>query len=563
MNENRIQLCVCGALALCATAAAAAKDPTDPAPRDAVLRIERIALFKNGLGYATAGTRLPDKAKSVRLGQLPVPSYGTFWVSYPKEVKVRSLITAMETIEELTTPPNVDQLLRLNPGRKVLIHTAGAPTGERSVVEGVLQSVLNPAGVEPSGPYFMDIRRPPDRGYYPGYPPQPQETVVLVKTEKGLVALSPGSIQRVDFAGGEPVCVTTNRQKRPCIRMELEEPAGGDRILVNYLARGITWAPSYRIDLSDEKTARFSAQAQIINEMADLEDAHVDLVTGFPNVQFADVPNPAAMSQSLAEFLNSLAGGRADGGQRGNMMAQQAMVFNNLASASPPVAPYAASANGQTAEDLFLYPLPKVSLKKGQTATIPLLSADMPYQHLYTWRIPDQLEGDPSRQRGDGRSAEDVWHTCRLVNAARMPLTTAAAEFVKDGQFVGQDTCFYTAAGSEASIRITRAMNVQAEQAEVEVERKRNAASFYGYGYDLVKLSGELKARNLLDKPIKLEITKELSGEVLQASEAPRDVATARGLKQVNPKHVLTWLLEVKPGDEHKVTYSYQLYIRP
>ena len=258
MNENRIQLCVCGALALCATAAAAAKDPAVPAPRDAVLRIERIALFKNGLGYATAGTRLPDKAKSVRLRQLPVPSYGTFWVSYPKGVKVRSLITAMETIEELTTPPNVDQLLRLNPGRKVLIHTAGAPTGERSVVEGVLQSVLNPAGVEPAGPYFMDIRRPPDRGYYPGYPPQPQEAVVLVKTEKGLVALSPGSIQRVDFAGGEPVCVTTNRQKRPCIRMELEEPAGGDRILVNYLARGITWAPSYRIDLSDEKTARFS-----------------------------------------------------------------------------------------------------------------------------------------------------------------------------------------------------------------------------------------------------------------------------------------------------------------
>jgi hypothetical protein len=555
MNVNRIRLCVCSALALRAMAAAAATNSTDPPPRDAVPRIERIALFKNGLGYATAGASLPDKTKSVRLGQLPVPSYGTFWVSYPKELKVRSLVTSMEAIEELTTAPTVDQLLRLNPGCKVSLHTTGAPAGQQSVIEGVLQPVITLPPVEPASPYFMDARRPPDR---------PQNTLVLVKTERGLVALSPGSIQRVDFTGGEPACVTTNQQKRPSIRMELEEPAGGEHIVVNYLARGITWVPGYRIDLSDEKTARFSAQAQIINELADLDDARVELVTGFPNVQFAELPNPAAMSQNLAEFLRSLAAGGAQGGGGGPMMAQQALVLNNFASYQPTLLPsYAISANGQTAEDLFLYPLPHVSLKRGETATIRLMSADMPYRHVYTWKIPDQLEGDRSRQLGDGRSAEEVWHTCRLVNAAGMPLTTAVAQFVKDGQFVGQDTCFYTAPGSEASIRINRAMNVQAEQDELEVERKRNAANFDGYGYDLVKLRGELKIRNRLDKAIQLEITKELSGEVLEASEAPRDVPTARGLKQVNPKHVLTWLLELKPGDEHKLTYSYQLYIRP
>ena len=89
-------------------------------------------------------------------------------------------------------------------------------------------------------------------------------------------------------------------------------------------------------------------------------------------------------------------------------------------------------------------------------------------------------------------------------------------------------------------------------QAEVEVERKRNAANFYGYGYDLVKLTGELKVRNRLDKPINLEITKELSGEVLDKSDSAQDVQTARGLKQVNPKHVLTWTLELKPDEERK-----------
>ena len=100
-------------------------------------------------------------------------------------------------------------------------------------------------------------------------------------------------------------------------------------------------------------------------------------------------------------------------------------------------------------------------------------------------------------------------------------------------------------------------------RAEVEVERKRNAANFYGFGYDLVKLTGELKIRNLLAKPISLEITKELSGEVLEKAASPQDVQTAKGLKQINPKHVLTWMSTLKAGEELKITYSYQLYIRP
>jgi hypothetical protein len=45
-----------------------------------VVKIERLALFKNGLGFATATATLPERTTSVRLGQLPVPSYGTFWV---------------------------------------------------------------------------------------------------------------------------------------------------------------------------------------------------------------------------------------------------------------------------------------------------------------------------------------------------------------------------------------------------------------------------------------------------------------------------------------------------
>ena len=88
-------------------------------------------------------------------------------------------------------------------------------------------------------------------------------------------------------------------------------------------------------------------------------------------------------------------------------------------------------------------------------------------------------------------------------------------------------------------------MNVVAEQTEIEVERTRDASVFHGYHYDLVKVRGELKLNNKLDKTINVEISKELSGEVLESLPKCKDVKTAKGLRRVNEKHILTWEIEL------------------
>jgi hypothetical protein len=105
-------------------------------------------------------------------------------------------------------------------------------------------------------------------------------------------------------------------------------------------------------------------------------------------------------------------------------------------------------------------------------------------------------------------------------------------------------------------------MNVVAEQNEVELKRDRNAKSFHGYRYDLVTLRGTLKVLNKTGKKIKLEIKKDLSGEVLKTSDDARDVKVARGLKRVNPRHTLTWEVDMAPGAEEKLFYTYTVYIR-
>jgi hypothetical protein len=290
-------------------------------------------------------------------------------------------------------------------------------------------------------------------------------------------------------------------------------------------------------------------------------------VTGFPNIKFGEILSPIAKSQTVSEFLNVLSGSNPGrlGGQ--GMIAQQAVMSNSVANESEEsvvVPAYSTAAEGAVAEDLFFYPVKNLTLLKDETAWIPLFTAEMPYKHIYTWKIEDFLTKEERYQPEiqDRKKAEEVWHACRLVNNLEMPLTTAATEFMTDGEFTGQDVCYYTASKGETTIRINKALNISADQTEIEIDRKRNASVFHGTQYDLVTVKGELNIRNKLNKEINVEITKELSGDDLESQPKCKDVKTAKGLKQINPKHNLTWEVELKSGEEQKMMYQYQVYIR-
>jgi hypothetical protein len=526
--------------------------------------VKRVALFKNGLGYFSAQLVLPEDSTTVSIGQLPVPSLGTFWVHYPQEVKMRSIVTSLEDVQETNPVRSITWLLSANIGRKATVMTS---VKDMPAMEGVIVSAdAETKPIELPNPYRMDIRRT-DRTRYQPYP---TGQLLVLQTERGTVAVNMNSIIRVDIEGDGAMTNAVRTVKQPAIRMELDKPAGGKEISLHWLSRGITWAPSYLIDLSNETTAVLSAKAVIMNEAEDLNDITLELVSGFPNIKFAEINSPVALSQTLADYLQALTAGRSETRGRYNYMTQQRAIMSNVALyddfAGIPMPTYSTAREGETAEDLYFYPVENFSLKRNETATIPLFSAEVPYIHIYTWEIEDILDKEERynrrRDREDRPEAEIVWHCCRMQNTMDMPWTTAPAEFVKAGRFTGQDICYYTAPGAKATVRINRAMNVVAEQAEFEVTRTRNAARFYGYSYDLVTVKGELKIRNRQNTQVKMEITKHLSGTVKEMSPEAKDIPTAKGLKKVNTRHDLVWEIALEPDEEKKLTYTYDVYIR-
>lgn len=308
--------------------------------------------------------------------------------------------------------------------------------------------------------------------------PSPQ--VVTVRTADGVVSIAMGDITKVELPDDAIVERTVTRTSPPSLRIELGNSTNAAPLTLDWLAKDITWAPSYRVDLSDSETARVSARALVVNEVMDLESVRLNLVTGFPNIKFGEVRSPVAMQETLADFLNALGGRRtasAHAGVRGNVMTQAAILVNDptLGARQVPSPDYSAAETGTVSDDLFLYPIEDFTLMQGETAYVPMFTAEIPYEHIDTWKIEDYLDENNRYRRPRSNAdenqawAEDIWHSCRVHNTLDLPLTTAAAEFVKDGQFVGQDIWYYTAPGARSTIRINRAMNVLAEQVEFEV----------------------------------------------------------------------------------------------
>ena len=531
---------------------------SEAAAAQAEVKLQQVALFKNGLGFFVSEVIIPDDKDSFSIIPFAAASHGTFWVSYPPKVKLESLTAKEIESEELVEAISIEELLKANIGRKVRLSFSGRE------IDCMIK-------------YFAEDReRPRPDPYAPGAArPAPdyrggdfmRSRLMIIETDAGEICIKPQDVQKVEFLGGKAEKTFARKSKAMQLDVKMSAPAGGKKLILSYLAKGITWAPSYMVDVTDGDKARISAKAAVINEACDLDGVTIQLVTGFPHLQFADVVSPFALKESLAQFLQSLMRGESERGRLGVM----SQVMFQRADYRPPseaVMPaYGAAEGGKVAEDLFLYPVENVHLAKGEVGYLPLFTESVPYKHIYQWEIPDYVSEEDRysyrRRREEGREPEEeVWHCLRMENTTKVPWTTAPAEIVKEGLILGQDTLNYTPAQGETTLRITQAVSVKAEQLELEIERKRDAAQLYGHHYDLITVEGKLSVTNFQKKAITLEITKTLSGEVKSSQPEAKIETLARGLRRMNAVRKLTWTIELEPGEQKQVSYIYDVYVR-
>jgi len=551
--------------------------PAAPEPR-VQTRLERVALFKNGLGYFVRRGELSAAQHAALMGPFAAPVHGTFWVSTPATAGLESLVSRQVRMPGAPLEAaNTAELLRANVGKQVVLWT---DADGKSAISGAIVSyapdrlaALQPPRTYQIGAFSDDSGYAPWRynsyGYNNPSPPVGRGEYVLVSTAAGLVSVNPNSVVRAIFPGGDPSSLSTHFATDTAgteLEVNVRAPKAGDWIEVSYLAKGLTWAPSYQVDISDPKTARLTASAVIVNEAEDMVDAHVDLITGFPNIQFQDVLSPVGRKTDLAGFLGQLANrGIGTVGAAGVMT--QAVTSNraNYTGGAPPE--YGVPSLGEANEDLFFYPIEHVTLKAGETGYYPLFTISVPYQQIYQWQIPDYVTNDYHYTGWYGSSPrqkdkpEIVWHSLRLTNTGQVPWTTAPAETVKNGQILGQDILSYTPPKGQETLRITQALNVRADQEELETDRELNAVQRYGHSFDRLTLEGTLRVTNYKGTPVTVEVSKMLQGELLSTSPEAKTRAVTTAIGRINPVREVVWEITLAPGQSQEITYTYRVLV--
>ena len=415
----------------------------------------------------------------------------------------------------------------------------------------------------PAGAPELPELSPPDPRFGRAlHVPESRGDLLVLEDDRGAIALPFHQVERVRAWSGRnmPLEFERLREATSLTVRTTTLDAQDARLGLQYLTRGLTWAPSYAIELTDGERARLVAKATVLNESEQLEGALLELVTGYPNLRFSAVWDPIAMRESLDVFLQALA--RSGVGGPTAALATQGALSNLVLSRqiTLPIGGWEQAA-GSAVGDLFFYPIEDVTLARGERGLFTMFELDVPYRHVYQWEVPDTIEArNTGRDEGEPE-VEEVWHALRLVNESALPWTTAPAMTLEGGRLLGQDTLTYTAAGAANSVRITRAVDVQGEASEVEVARNPQQQVYRGR-YDRVTIEGVLRATNHKAEAVDLEIEKVLKGVVTENPDEATITTTAEGLRGVNPSQRLAWSLQVDSGETVEVRYTYTHYAR-
>ena len=326
-------------------------------------------------------------------------------------------------------------------------------------------------------------------------------------------------------------------------------------------------------------------QAEFLNEAEVLDNVPVDIVVGVPNFRFRDTPSPLVLEATMRNVLQQ----SAPALMNQQMLMGQQGVSNTLFDARSGerrgrgdgqadgedqlVLPAELGAAG--AQDLFIYSLPKLKLRKGQRAAMPILTADVPYRDLYTWDVHDTRRDNEATSGGKGvksplqLSENRVWHQLVLSNTTRVPWTTGAAMILQGSQPLGQDLLTYTSPGADVRLPITVSVDTRGSFADEETDRKLNDMNVSGYNYARISKSATLTLSNRKTSPVDVEVTFRTGGRATEATHdgkitlkphSPEDWIDYHGHSAVNNSSTVVWQTKLKPGESFAPTVKYHYF---
>jgi len=515
-------------------------------------RFVSLGLFKNGLTVVRKAASVPGPG-TYRIDDVPEPVHGTFWVEAGAGVEVRMTSQVVDAPIHGKAGANFQEELV---GREVVIHFRD---GQIPPAAGKVVAVERAKGEDA---WDRTHQRPRHSYGYAAQPSSPGRFLILDGPE-GRTYVESSMIAYLRAKGGDG----TVKERKPVLLLTVPKTAGEPgEVFLSYLARGASWAPSYRVDVSDPETLTIEQKAVVKNELGDIEDAEISLISGFPSVQFGHVTSPLSLRTTWTQFFQQL-NQRIDPGHfiGSNIIGQQRAVTYN---APPSTAglDLSATPSGEGV-DLHYQSLGKRTLSEGDSLAVGTASGKAPYERIVEWIVPDtrlangRYINDYQRQQDPDKYEDAAWDAVHFKNPLPFPMTTAPAMIVSNGRFNGQRMTYWVNTGEETTLHITKALSLRTHHAEHEEPGKREIVYVGGNDFRKVAVKGELKINNHRNEDVSLVIRRRFSGDLVSADGSPRCVLRVEGVYSVNKRNELIWAFELKPGEEKALTYQYSVLV--
>jgi hypothetical protein len=495
-------------------------------------KIVAVDLFKNGLAVVKREVTLGKPGVYV-LDDVPSPVHGSFWIESAGPIDTLVQMRDVEVPANETTPGNLQEDLA---GKKVTLYFKGE---KRAPVVGTMLKFK---------------------------PAKPEEALqasklLVLQTTKGRIYVESSEIASVEADdAGEKV---KRRQPRLVLTLGTTDKAE-TRVAIRYLTHGLSWAATYKLDITNPKTLSLEQQAVIKNELANLEDAEVRLISGYPSVQFAHVRSLLSPGTTLAGFFQELSMGAARMAvSMGNSVTMQNLVMNNTRESFN--LSLGAIPTGEGV-DLHYQPIGKRTLNEGDTVAVMVGKGNAEYERIVEWLVPDaRNEYGLFDNRGHDSDDDAAWDALKFKNPLSYPMTTGSVLVTANGMFNGQRTAYWVNPGEETVLHVGKALSIRTRALENEQQQKgangRDITWIGGRQYRQSVVDGELAVSNHRKESIQSVIRRRFSGELIRADGSPKSSLLEEGVYSLNKRNELVWIIPLKPGEERTLKYTYSVLV--
>lgn len=544
------------------------------AEKTVIPAIESVGMFKNGLTVVRATFPI-DGPGDYLWEKVPQVVHGSFWIESDSEVIVQSTTRMVEETEDAEQPVGI--LQKDLGGKNVTVTLKGLPTGLQSAistdeyfVSGTVWDVPSLAEAKTWDTDYSSLNA--SNGSYYWYrnqldtnntrtQPSTGNFLIILKSDGSRQYINSSEIASISVNGPfEPV---TQPVEKPVLVFEVGEISEeGGTVTITYLSKGLAWMPSYRIDLTDPKKLRIRHSAVIRNEMTDLENTELQLISGFPNIRFGSVDSPLWPGTSLSSFFQQV---NQSNSRNNNLTITSNSIDYAVFSQNPtsgdggsPVPDL--SEVGSTTDDIHYESLGTRSMKAGETLSLDVMETSADYERVVEWVVPDPRD-ERGRYSPGGNPSNEAWDAISFTNPFNAPMTTAATTITEDGKFRGQSQTGWVSPGQQTCVKITRALSIHTRSSEMEEEGERKIVYIGGNDYRRTSVKGRLSLRNFRSEDAVVTIRCEFSGDLLEADGDPEKSLRLEGTTSVNPRRQLDWKITLPAGEEKELTYRYEVLV--